>query len=262
MIYKNPYALSIAFAADNNAKDLILSQVKQISPFTYLDGMLRNLSGIDRNVFTTCKYSITKTFNCSYKVGTSEIRVTKTNEGKAYYEYTVTAKENGSIYMHLLSEYANPVLTYYVNGVKTSTFFDTNTRRIHNIGYFEKGEDVTVRFEFDAAATQYHSDVPTFVQVNQEKFENAINALQKGNLVVTDYSDTRIEGTIKADKDQFVFTTIPYDKYWNVYVDGERVETYATMDTLLSFDITEGEHEIKMVYVSLPFYCGLGVTLA
>ena len=34
------------------------------------------------------------------------------------------------------------------------------------------------------------------------------------------------------------------------------------MDTFLSFDITEGQHEIKMVYVSVPFYGGLAITLA
>ena len=32
------------------------------------------------------------------------------------------------------------------------------------------------------------------------------------------------------------------------------------METFLSFDITEGAHEIKMVYVSLPFYGGLAIT--
>ena len=32
------------------------------------------------------------------------------------------------------------------------------------------------------------------------------------------------------------------------------------MDTLLAFDVSAGEHEIKMVYVSVPFYAGLGVS--
>ena len=260
LIYKNPYALSIAFAANEKGKNLILSQPKKISPFYYLDGMLTTLSGEKGNAFTNCSYSITKTFNCSNKIIGNETRITPSSDGRAFFEYTVTTNESGSVYMHFYSEYAASVLTYYVNGEKVSTVFDTDTRRIHNIGYFEKGETITVRFEFEGKGVQFRSDFPAFVQVNKENLEKSINALQKGNLNITDYSDTRIEGNITAEKDQFVFTTIPYDKYWNVYVDGERVETYSTMETFLSFDITEGAHEIKMVYVSLPFYGGLAIT--
>ncbi len=262
LIYKNPYALSIAFAADVKGKDLILSQPKKISPFYYLDGMLTTLSGQDYDAFTKCNYSLGKTNNCSYKYMANELRITKTGGKTAYFEYNVTPKESGSVYMHFYSEYAASVAIYSINGKKISTIFDTDTKRVHNLGYFEAGEEFTIRFEFEGEGMQYHTDFPLFVQVNKENFEKSINELKKGNLNITDYSDTRIEGTITAEKDKFVFTTIPYDKYWNVYVDGERVETYATMDTFLSFDITEGQHEIKMVYVSVPFYGGLAITLA
>jgi len=262
LIFKNPYAMSIAFAADSSAKNLILTHTKSISPFYYLEGMLTTLAGQNGTIFKKCSYTLSDNGNCTYRYIGNEIRIDKTGDKKAFFEYTVTANESGSVYMHLHSDYSAPVLTYYVNNEKVSTFFDTDTKRIHNLGYFEKGEEFTVRFEFEGSALQCRTDSPMFTQVSKDKLEKSINALKDGNLNITDYSDTRIEGTIKADKDEFVFTTIPYDKYWNVYVDGERVETYATMDTLLSFDITEGEHEIKMVYVSLPFYGGLAITLA
>ena len=56
-------------------------------------------------------------------------------------------------------------------------------------------------------------------------------------------------------------TTIPYDKYWQVYVDGERVETYEVLDSLLAFDISAGEHTIKLKYSSTVFNIGITVTL-
>jgi hypothetical protein len=47
-----------------------------------------------------------------------------------------------------------------------------------------------------------------------------------------------------------ILTTIPYDEGWNVYVDGEKVDTYKTMDALMAFDISEsGEHSLELEYM-------------
>ncbi len=263
-VYTNPYALSIAYAAHPNAKNLILSQPIRISPFVYLEGMLANLSGIkDLQVFENCTYSTSfvKTNNCTKSLSGNGVRYKRSNsEIPASFTYTVTAKRDGCIYMHFLSNLYNKKMTYYVNDEKISTFFDTDTNRIHNIGTFKAGEVITVKFEFDADTISYYTDAPIFVQTNPDTFKAAMDKLDDGNLMITDYSDTRIEGTLTAKDGEFVFTTIPYDKYWRVYVDGERVETYSTMETLLAFDVDAGEHEIKMVYVSMPFYIGLAVS--
>ena len=54
-----------------------------------------------------------------------------------------------------------------------------------------------------------------------------------------------------------MFTTIPYDEGWKVYVDGERVDIYKTCDALLAFDITEGVHTVEMKYFSKAMTVGL-----
>ena len=265
-VYTNPYALSIAYAVHPNAKKLVLTPTTKISPFTYLEGMLTQLTGASSSlsIFENCTYSTSfvKLSNCTKSISGNSVKFTRSSsELPGSFTYTVTANRDGCIYMHFLSGSYNSKMTYYVNDEKVSTFFDTDTNRIHNIGTFKEGDVITVKFEFDANTITYYTDAPIFVQVNEELFKESISKLQdEGNLKITDYSDTRIEGTLTAKDDEFVFTTIPYDRYWRVYVDGERVETYATMDTLLAFDVSAGEHEIKMVYVSVPFYAGLGVS--
>lgn len=265
-VYTNPYALSIAYAVHPNAKKLVLTPTTKISPFAYLEGMLTQLTGASSSlsIFENCTYSTSfvKLSNCTKSISGNSVKFTRSSsELPGSFTYTVTANRDGCIYMHFLSGSYNSKMTYYVNDEKVSTFFDTDTNRIHNIGTFKEGDVITVKFEFDANTITYYTDAPIFVQVNEELFKESIAKLQdEGNLKITDYSDTRIEGTLTAKDDEFVFTTIPYDRYWRVYVDGERVETYATMDTLLAFDVSAGEHEIKMVYVSVPFYAGLGVS--
>lgn len=61
--------------------------------------------------------------------------------------------------------------------------------------------------------------------MDEDKFKEAMTKLSAGGLNVTSYSDTRITGTITADKSGLMFTSIPYDKSWTVYVDGTPVST-------------------------------------
>ncbi len=64
-------------------------------------------------------------------------------------------------------------------------------------------------------------------------FKEAMTKLSAGGLNVTSYSDTRITGTITADKSGLMFTSIPYDKSWTVYVDGTPVSTQKVGDAFL-----------------------------
>jgi uncharacterized membrane protein YfhO len=57
-------------------------------------------------------------------------------------------------------------------------------------------------------------------------------------------------------------TTIPYDKGWQVYVDGEQVETFEVLDALVAFRVDDaGEHTIRFVYRSSAFKVGIIITI-
>ena len=268
MVNENPYALSIAYAANVKGKKLVLSQPKRISPFNYLEGMMSNLSGstYSMDIFEKCGYRNSNMDNCKKSINSGTVYYTAIDSSRpSSFTYTVNVIRDGCVYMNLLYSYSEKA-TYYVNGERMGTVLETDQDRIHNIGYFNEGDTVTVTFEFESkvngGVASFSNTASMFTQVNPDEFKKAASYLAEGNLNITDYSDTYIEGTLTAKDDQFVFTTIPYDKYWRVYVDGERVETYATMDTLLAFDIEAGEHEIEMKYVSTPFYLGIGIGIA
>lgn len=99
------------------------------------------------------------------------------------------------------------------------------------------------------------------LDINKNIFTSIVNELKDGELIITDHSSTSIKGNITASDEQFVFTTIPYDASWHVYVDGERVDTFKCVDSMLAFDIENGTHEIEIKYVPMQFYIGLGFSL-
>ncbi|MBP3295708.1 MAG: YfhO family protein, partial [Lachnospiraceae bacterium] len=83
--------------------------------------------------------------------------------------------------------------------------------------------------------------------------------LAEGSLTITAFQDGKIEGdVILAEERPVLFTSIPYDPGWEVFVDGKKTETFRVMDgTFLAVRSEPGEHHIKFVYRDKAFYFGI-----
>ena len=102
-----------------------------------------------------------------------------------------------------------------------------------------------------------------FTSVNTGSMRIIYSDLSRGELKVSEFSDTNIKGTLTTSGEKVIFTSIPYDKMWQVYVDGERVDTYKCVDSMLAFDVSSKDthtYEIEMKYVPMQWYVGLIVT--
>lgn len=95
---------------------------------------------------------------------------------------------------------------------------------------------------------------------NEDKIQKVYNYLSKNQIKYTYYSDSKIEGTINVDKDQIIFTTIPYDTNWNIYIDGKRIKPIKVLDFLIGIETKPGKHTIKLEYKQhflIPFLISL-----
>ena len=88
----------------------------------------------------------------------------------------------------------------------------------------------------------------TIYTLNQDKLKEIHNYLAKNQIEYTTYEDNHIVGNINVDKDQIIFTSIPYDKSWEVYLDDEKVETIEVLESLLGIEAKEGKHKIELKY--------------
>ena len=61
-----------------------------------------------------------------------------------------------------------------------------------------------------------------------------------------------------------LFTSIPFDKNWQIYVDGEQVHPDTTGKTasLLMLELSPGEHEIVFEYKPHEFILGMEISIA
>lgn len=261
-IYTNPYVLPIAYAVDDKIKEATVDN-DIISPFDYMERLMGNMLGKETvSLFDSCKYKVYQTSNCKQVNGSVATEFRRDDSSKsASFTYSVTAVNDGSIYMFLPTPYSTTAKVT-VNNNYIGELFANDSYRIYNIGNFKVGDTVKIKFEYNHYRLYFYNDYPFFVQVNAENLKAITDELKVGGFNVTEYSDTKLKGTLYSDRDKAVFTTIPYDNGWKVYVDGKRVETYKTVETFVGFDITEGEHTIVMKYQPTIFYIGIITSLS
>ena len=137
-----------------------------------------------------------------------------------------------------------------VEEINYSILDDYNEANIINIHSSE---------EYVTVYVGYNSYIPNsyyMYSLNDKKLEESYKILKDNQLNITSFSEDNIEANIYTENN-YVYTSIPYDDGWEVYVDGNKVETYKLADSLLTFNIEPGTHKIVFKYVPKGFRVGL-----
>ena len=103
-------------------------------------------------------------------------------------------------------------------------------------------------FEFYVGYNYEVNETIDLYTFDMNEFIKAYNYLKGNKVEITTFKEDTIEGKINANSDYIIYTSIPYDIGWKVYVDDVKVPTFKVGDALLSFDVPKGEHTIKLKY--------------
>ena len=97
--------------------------------------------------------------------------------------------------------------------------------------------------------------------LDDDVFQAGYEILSASTLELTEFKDTKVEGTINCDRDGLLYTSIPQNGNWHVYVDGEEVEAKLVGNAMIAVELTAGEHEITFRYRNKAFTAGILVTV-
>ena len=122
-----------------------------------------------------------------------------------------------------------------------------NEQKIINIA--SQDDKVVIYVDY----SYYYGSDPIVYNIKHDDFEKGYNVLNDNKLEITSFKESNIEATIKVDDKKLVYTSIPYDEGWKVYVDGKEVETKALANSFLTFNIDKGTHKIKFKY-HIPYF--------
>jgi hypothetical protein len=103
----------------------------------------------------------------------------------------------------------------------------------------------------DAAnATAFDYEDIYFAYEDADGLGNVYSELAGNGMEVRSFRDDCIEATVEVNGGKKVlFTSIPYSRDWELYVDGEKMQTIALLDeAFLGVCLEEGKHELKFKY--------------
>ena len=143
-------------------------------------------------------------------------------------------------------------------------FNGTETRHIISLGWQEANADLDLKVTLKDKYFYVTRGEYCFYYIDWAAFKDVMGRLAQDQLVIEDYTESSFEGSFTASRaNERVLTTLPYDKGWKIYVDGEAVETEKALGALVSFRI-EGEagdvHSIRMVYRPNVVWVGLSIS--
>ena len=117
------------------------------------------------------------------------------------------------------------------------------------LGYLSEKTVVNLDLsEYESGKEAQKALFNSIVSFGSDDYDKAIAYLHGNGFNLTEFDTDYIKGTVKTVKDGVMLFSIPYDEGWSVTLDGENVPTQKAAGYLLSFDITEGEHEIELSY--------------
>lgn len=247
--YENNYVLNIAYPVSDeiigwNASDYsnpVEAQEEYFKLATGVDGLYKRVYDYELvygNVLSIDKFSIiNETFSLN--------KIDNNYDGAVTVD--ITAKDNSNIYVYV---YSRNLDTVSIFSQALTTTMTVNDGYILDLGCHTPGELISIEMPLKDDCSSASVDFVVFT-VNHEKFVEGYNKLQDGQIEYTKFDETLITGSFIADRDEVLYTSIPYDESWNVFIDGKLVpkdDIFAISDALIGVNVTEGEHEITFVY--------------
>lgn len=262
--YENNYALPVAFCCDADAADWE-SDISD-DPFVVQQQWFYLATGVD-NVFRKLDidyidYSNVEEFLES-DVQSGMLHFTKENSStNGSFTLEITPERTENVYIYLKSTKTDSAAVsseFFTKSISTSDGY------IVDLGLRSAGETIYIDVPIKSGESQGVLEFYAYA-LNANAFKEGYQKLaDEGQLALTSYSDTTLSGTLTANENEIVYTSIPYDENWHIYVDGKRVYTgdiLAISDGLLAFNIGAGTHTVTMQYTSAGLQMGSWITIA
>lgn len=257
-IYQNKYSLPIAFVTSKTVGDWDNSEG---NPFDVQEDLIDKATGVS-NVFVPVEYTQTNSYSsvCEdvTENGTYFVDSIEENSGGSV-DITFKSVKDGNVYVYIDSSEIENVNYYWNEGINT-TYQSITEPYILDLGYHNAGDEIKAAIDLNGVTSGSASFSIYAYNIDDTVLQSAYEMLSLGQLEVTKHSDTKIEGTINAGYDGYLYTSIPYDEGWSVYIDGQKVKTFDIGDCQLATAIKHGKHDVKIIYSPKGLAYGLTIS--
>lgn len=118
---------------------------------------------------------------------------------------------------------------------------------------YEKDKDIVIDLNANSGTIEDIEGVYVYY-INDDKFIEAIDKLKEHQLNITKVKPNKIIGEVEVLEDNILFTSIPYSKDLDIYVDGKKQDKIKLLDTFIGVKLYKGKHKIEIKYTPKMLY--------
>ena len=267
-VFKNPFALPLAFSMTKEAESLSFAGEKETKEelntaayeggydhFTWQNAIASAFDGKEHQIYRRVEGVSITTENLK-KEGNKY--VTQDPEKEAYIEYSFTADSDDTVFMYFDAPEVQDT-QIIVNGLEKQPYFTQYGWNIRGMGIFGKGEKVSLKLY--AMQDEIEIDGYEFYYEDEDALEKWYDGLGTGS--VQKLASSRLKGSVSLSPSQELLVfSIPYDEGWSIWVDGEKRAASQAVNGLLAVSgIGPGEHGFELKYVPTGFRLGMPVSI-
>ena len=230
-LYKNKYALSLGFAVSS---DIAQNQYAASSnPFEA------------QNLFLESACGVSDVFTVYYTASGASV--------------TANAAKAGRQYVYIEDSLESALVTVLRDGevIFEEEYTGLENPQIIEVCDVQAGDLITV--------SSTDSDVSSITVINAimdyDELERAMELLADEQYEISEFSDTYVSGEITVSEESIMFTSLPAESGWRVYVDGEEIEYDLYEDAFIMISLTAGTHTVEFRYVPSGLYYGALISL-
>lgn len=249
-LYKNQFALPIAFATQSLYKDVTFNDHTLNNQTQFLN----QIAGLNEEYF----YPI----NHHTDSGDNVVNLNGTDTEDATISYSIEVPDNSQVYLSMtklnFSNDKKKQVDIIVNGEKKS-FTTDNAFTFFNLGYAEHKQTFDIQVKFPGNA-QVSFESPTFYRLDTKKYTEAIRKIKENPVEVSSYKN-KVTVNYKVKNETSIFFTIPYDQGWSAYQNGKRLQIEQAQTGFMKIDVSEGEGIITLSFIPKGFVTGASCSL-
>ena len=249
-LYKNQFALPIAFATQSLYKDVTFNDHTLDNQTQFLN----QIAGLNEEYF----YPI----NHHTDSGDNVVNLNGTDTEDATISYSIEVPDNSQVYLSMtklnFSNDKKKQVDIIVNGEKKS-FTTDNAFTFFNLGYAEHKQTFDIQVKFPGNA-QVSFESPTFYRLDTKKYTEAISKIKENPVEVSSYKN-KVIVNYKVKNETSIFFTIPYDQGWSAYQNGKKLQIQQAQTGFMKIDVPEGEGTITLSFIPKGFVVGASCSL-
>lgn len=175
-------------------------------------------------------------------------------------QFSFKVEEDMDLYMVAFSQ-TNMMNSIYIDD--TRIYYDETEKYEANyhIGKVKKGQKITIYSKHDLNVGQEAEIWFRFAKFNEENYAKAYKNLSKNVYQIDRMDSAYVSGTIHADEDGIMMTSIPAMDGFTVYVDGEETEFDKIGGAFIGVPVKAGDHKVEFKYMTPYFKQGLIASL-